>query len=82
MKKSLVAVSVIVALGAVWTGASWSTGKAIESRLDGFMKKANTELAKSFPESGIEWQAKDFKRGVFSSDVRFILTIKNGVKRA
>ncbi|MDC9580506.1 YdgA family protein [Xenorhabdus sp. PR6a] len=82
MKKSLVAVSVIVALGAVWTGASWYTGKAIESRLDGFMKKANTELAKSFPESGIEWQAKDFKRGVFSSDVRFILTIKNGVKRA
>lgn len=27
MKKSLVAVSVIVVLGAAWTGASWYTGK-------------------------------------------------------
>ncbi|OKP03298.1 YdgA family protein [Xenorhabdus eapokensis] len=82
MKKSLVAVSIVVALGAVWTGASWYTGKKLEDRLDSFVKKANTELDKSFPESGIEWQAKDFKRGIFSSDVRLILTIKNGVKNA
>ncbi|CAM3872256.1 YdgA family protein [Xenorhabdus thuongxuanensis] len=82
MKKSLVAVSIVVALGAVWTGASWYTGKKLEDRLDSFVKKANTELEKSFPESGIEWQAKDFKRGIFSSDVRFILHIKNGVKNA
>ncbi|PHM47891.1 YdgA family protein [Xenorhabdus miraniensis] len=77
MKKSLVAVSVIIALGAVWTGASWYTGKKLEGRLDGFITKANTELKKEFPESGIELQAKDFKRGVFSSDVRLILNIKN-----
>ncbi|MDC9603839.1 YdgA family protein [Xenorhabdus griffiniae] len=82
MKKSLVAVSVVVALGAVWTGASWYTGKKLEDHLDGFIKQANTELAKSFPESGIEWQAKDVKRGIFSSDVRLILNIKNGVKNA
>ncbi|MBC8953565.1 YdgA family protein [Xenorhabdus sp. PB62.4] len=77
MKKSLVAVSVIIALGAVWTGASWYTGKKLEGSLDGFITKANTELKKEFPESGIELQAKDFKRGVFSSDVRLILNIKN-----
>ncbi|PHM60269.1 YdgA family protein [Xenorhabdus ishibashii] len=82
MKKSLVAVSIVVALGAVWTGASWYTGKKLEDRLDSFVKKANTELEKSFPESGIEWQAKDFKRGIFSSDVRLILNIKSGVKNA
>ncbi|PHM74207.1 YdgA family protein [Xenorhabdus kozodoii] len=82
MKKSLVAVSVVVALGAVWTGASWYTGKKLEDRLDSFIEKANTELEKSFPESGIAWQAKDFKRGIFSSDVRLILTIKKGVKNA
>lgn len=82
MKKSLVAVSIVVALGAVWTGASWYTGKKLEERLDGFIKQANTELVKAFPESGIEWQAKDFKRGIFSSDVRLILNIKNGVKNA
>ncbi|OTA20095.1 hypothetical protein Xbed_01811 [Xenorhabdus beddingii] len=76
MKKSLVAVSVVVALGAVWTGASWYTGKQLEGRLDHFISKANTELKEAFPESGIEWQAENFKRGVFSSDVRLILSIK------
>ena len=33
MKKSVVAVGVIVALGVIWTGASWYTGKQLESRL-------------------------------------------------
>ena len=32
MKKSLVAVGVIVALGVVWTGASWYMGSKFESR--------------------------------------------------
>lgn len=30
MKKSLVALGVIVALGAVWTGSAWYTGKSVE----------------------------------------------------
>ncbi|CEE89951.1 conserved hypothetical protein; putative exported protein [Xenorhabdus nematophila str. Anatoliense] len=82
MKKSLVAVSVIVALGAVWTSASWYTGKKLEEHLDKLVTKANAELEKAFPESGIELQAKDFKRGVFSSDVRLVLDIKKGVENA
>ncbi|CDG21352.1 conserved exported protein of unknown function [Xenorhabdus poinarii G6] len=81
MKKSLVAVSIIVALGAVWTGASWYTGKQLENRLDGFIAKANTKLKESLPERGMEWQAKDFNRGIFSSDVRLILTIKGGIEK-
>ncbi|OTA14685.1 hypothetical protein Xvie_03516 [Xenorhabdus vietnamensis] len=80
MKRSLVAVSIVVALGAVWTGASWYTGKQLESRLDRFIEKTNIELKNSAPESGFEWQAKDFKRGIFSSDVRLILTTKGGMK--
>ncbi|SUC40636.1 Bacterial protein of uncharacterised function (DUF945) [Proteus mirabilis] len=35
MKKSLVAVGVIVALGVVWTGASWYMGSKIEKPLTG-----------------------------------------------
>ncbi|VED14237.1 putative GTP-binding protein [Escherichia coli] len=31
MNKSLVAVGVIVALGVVWTGGAWYTGKKIEN---------------------------------------------------
>jgi uncharacterized protein YdgA (DUF945 family) len=32
MKKSLVAAGVIVALGVVWTGGAWYTGKQLEGR--------------------------------------------------
>ncbi|MDR0218734.1 MAG: YdgA family protein [Enterobacteriaceae bacterium] len=70
MKKSQVAVGVIVALGAVWTGASWYTGKQIESRLDGDIQKLNTKLAGN----NVAIQAKDFQRGIFSSDVRLIVS--------
>jgi uncharacterized protein YdgA (DUF945 family) len=31
MKKSLVAAGVIIALGVVWTGGAWYTGKQLES---------------------------------------------------
>ncbi|WP_416775669.1 YdgA family protein [Xenorhabdus budapestensis] len=82
MKKSLVAVSVIVALGAAWTGASWYTGKKVEARLDKTVQKMNTELTDAFPDSRLEMQVKDFQRGIFSSDVRFILSVKDDAKNA
>ncbi|MFP1462973.1 DUF945 family protein [Escherichia coli] len=34
MNKSLAAVGVIVALGVVWTGGAWYTGKKIETHLE------------------------------------------------
>ncbi|REF28175.1 uncharacterized protein YdgA (DUF945 family) [Xenorhabdus cabanillasii] len=82
MKKSLVAVSVIVALGAAWTGASWYTGKKVEARLDKTVQKMNTKLTDAFPYSRLEVQVKDFQRGIFSSDVRFILSLKEDAKNA
>ncbi|OWO80606.1 hypothetical protein B5C26_17650 [Photorhabdus luminescens] len=82
MKKSLVAVGIIVALGAAWTGASWYTGKQIEKRIDQSISRANAEMKKAFPETGLMLQSKDFHRGVFSSDVRIVLTTKDGVKNA
>ncbi|MCW7762791.1 YdgA family protein [Photorhabdus luminescens] len=82
MKKSLVAVGIIVALGAAWTGASWYTGKQIEKRIDQSISRANAEMKKAFPETSLMLQSKDFHRGVFSSDVRIVLTTKDGVKNA
>ncbi|MEQ2024783.1 YdgA family protein [Xenorhabdus szentirmaii] len=79
MKKSLVAVSVIVALGAAWTGASWYTGKKIENHLDSQLAKVNAIIAAQYPKDGndlIELQKKDFKRGIFSSNVTFVLNSK------
>ncbi|MWT08887.1 DUF945 family protein, partial [Escherichia coli] len=54
MKKSVVAVGVIVALGVIWTGASWYTGKQLESRLAEMMAQANSEIKRSVPEAGLE----------------------------
>ncbi|PHM68064.1 hypothetical protein Xekj_03640 [Xenorhabdus sp. KJ12.1] len=76
MKKSLVAVGVIVALGAAWTGASWYTGKQVEARMDEALQKANTKLAEKMPDLGLELQKKDVKRGIFSTDVQLALTSK------
>ena len=55
MKKSVVAVGVIVALGVVWTGASWYTGKQLESRLAEMVAQANSEIkGKRLAEAGSE----------------------------
>lgn len=51
MNKSLVAVGVIVALGVVWTGGAWYTGKKIETHLEEMVAQANAQLKLTTPES-------------------------------
>lgn len=53
MKKSLVAAGVIVALGVVWTGGAWFTGKQLEGRIADMVQQANAQLRSSAPESGL-----------------------------
>ncbi len=67
MKKSVVAVGVIVALGVVWTGASWFTGKQLEGRLAEMVAQANGEIKRSAPEANVELSAQNYQRGVFTS---------------
>ncbi|KAA9001860.1 DUF945 domain-containing protein [Affinibrenneria salicis] len=73
MKKSLLAVAVIVAVGAVWTGASWYTGKQIEQRIDEFTRQANEQMQVSAPTAGLKLVHQDYQRGLFSSQVRYVL---------
>ncbi len=47
MKKSLVAAGVIVALGVVWTGGAWFTGKQLEGRIADMVQQANAQLRSS-----------------------------------
>ncbi|STF77297.1 putative GTP-binding protein [Escherichia coli] len=54
MNKSLVAVGVIVALGVVWTGGAWYTGKKIETHLEDMVAQANAQLKLTAPESNLE----------------------------
>lgn len=73
MKKTLVAAGVIVALGVVWTGAAWYTGKQFESRIDDMVKQGNAELKNSAPEAGVELAYQNYQRGIFSSQLQLVV---------
>lgn len=73
MKKSLVSVSVIVALGVVWTGSAWYTGKQLEERMAEIIADANAEINNAAPESGLTLSYQDYHRGIFHSRMQLVL---------
>lgn len=73
MKKSLVAAGVIIALGVVWTGGAWYTGKQLESRIADMVQQANAQLQSSAPQAGVELTYQDYQRGLFSSRLQLVL---------
>ncbi|MCV9877405.1 YdgA family protein [Brenneria izbisi] len=82
MKKSLVAAGVIIALGAVWTGASWYTGKQLAQQIDGFTDTLNTQLKKNYPDAGIKIVYRDYQGGIFSSKLSYVLQSDGTAKEA
>lgn len=86
MKKSLVAVGVIVALGVVWTGASWYMGNKIESRLQEETKLANVQLAQLAKNAqfgaDVKLEIRDYKKGVFTSNADFAVVISKDASDA
>ncbi|MCE9840813.1 YdgA family protein [Proteus terrae] len=86
MKKSLVAVGVIVALGVVWTGASWYMGSKIESRLQEETKLANVQLAQFAKNAqfgaDVKLEIRDYKKGVFTSNADFAVVISQDASDA
>ncbi|MDU2480791.1 MAG: YdgA family protein [Klebsiella sp.] len=73
MKKSLVAAGIIVALGVVWTGGAWYTGKQLEGRIADMVQQANAQLRSSAPESGLELSYQNYQRGLFSSHLQLVV---------
>lgn len=73
MKKTLVAAGIIVALGVVWTGGAWYTGKQLESHIAEMVSQANAQLKLSAPEAGLEISYQDYQRGVFSSQLKMVV---------
>ncbi len=73
MKKTNVAVGVIIALGVIWTGAAWFTGKQLESHMDELVQNANTQLNALAPNSRLKLSYQDYQRGVFSSTAKLVL---------
>lgn len=73
MKKTKIAIGVVVALGVIWTGAAWFTGQQIEKNMDQLVQNANAQMNTLSPESRLKLSYQDFERGVFSSTARFVL---------
>ena len=73
MKKSLVAAGVIIALGVVWTGGAWYTGKQLENRIDDMVQQANAQLQSSAPQAGVELSYQNYQRGLFSSHLQLVV---------
>ncbi|MDL4915073.1 MAG: YdgA family protein [Enterobacterales bacterium endosymbiont of Blomia tropicalis] len=73
MKKTNVAVGVIVALGVIWAGAAWFTGKQLETHMDQLVQNANTQLNAYAPNSRLKISYQDYQRGVFSSQTKLVI---------
>ena len=73
MKKTLVAAGVIVALGVIWTGAAWYTGKQLESHIAEMVSQANAEIKNTAPEAGVELTWQNYQRGIFKSHLQLIV---------
>ncbi|MXP48892.1 DUF945 domain-containing protein [Pantoea sp. Eser] len=73
MKKTNVAVGVIIALGVIWTGAAWFTGKQLENHMDQLLQNANTQLNAYAPNSRLKISYQDYQRGVFSSKANLVI---------
>ena len=72
MKKAAIA-GIVVALGAVWTGSAWYTGKKAETFVKQLIQDGNVDLQKLGERTGITPSIEliSFERGVFSSTERF-----------
>lgn len=82
MKKSLVAIGVVVALGVVWTGASWYTGKQLEQRIAQAVADANAQIKQNAPQAGLVLSYQDYQRGLFSSQLKLALKPEAGAQKS
>ncbi|AWH87356.1 YdgA family protein [Limnobaculum parvum] len=73
MKKSIVAVGVLVVLGGVWVGGAWYTGKMIQGQVNKSIVDAQTYFNKNVPEYQATISVADYQRGVFSSTINYQL---------
>ncbi|MEC5318789.1 YdgA family protein [Brenneria populi subsp. brevivirga] len=73
MKKSLIAAGVIIALGAVWTGASWYTGRQLAQNIDEFTDNINSQIKSAYPDAALKVVYRDYQGGIFSSKAAFVI---------
>lgn len=79
MKKSTLAVGVIVALGAVWLGGAWYTGKVAEEEYVHQFELLNQNIQQSFSAKGLSVEVSHvaIERGLLSSKTRYDIVVKD-----
>ncbi|NYT22996.1 YdgA family protein [Alcaligenaceae bacterium] len=82
MKKPAVLAGAIVFVAAAYTGVSWYVGMRAEETIRTAVERANARIVKTFgPDMGALGATLDiseYRRGVFSSDVRYTIVIQDG----
>lgn len=73
MKKTKIAVGVVVALGVIWTGGAWFTGKQLETHMDTLVQNANAQLNNIAPDSRLKVSYQEYQRGLFSSSAKLVV---------
>lgn len=80
MKKSKIAIATVVALGAIWTGSAWFTGKKIESQSKDFISNLNATIKAQYPDQDVVTTLKSYQRGIFTSKASLEIKINSNDK--
>jgi len=75
MKKTGIAIAVLLAAGAAATGGAWYTGTQLEGVLNEAVAKSNEQIAQQLPGLGMKLELVSFERGFFSSDARYRINL-------
>ncbi|WP_109078821.1 YdgA family protein [Aggregatibacter kilianii] len=77
MKKSALALGVVIALGAAWTGGAWYTGKVAETEFARQINLANKDINKSAYSLGLDirFDNVSFERGLFTSKTKYEILV-------
>ncbi|MFA7668061.1 MAG: YdgA family protein [Burkholderiaceae bacterium] len=85
MKKPVVFVGAIVLVAAAYTGVSWYVGLQAEATIREGVGQANDRIVKTFgPDMGAlgaTLEISEYRRGIFSSDVRYTILFDDGEER-
>lgn len=71
MKKTGIAIAVLLAAGAAATGGAWYTGTQLEGVLNDAVAKSNEQISKQLPGMGMKLELVSLDRGFWSSDARY-----------
>lgn len=76
MKKTSIAIGIVVILGGIWSASSWYIGKRLDKQKDKLLTTVNQYLNNQLPQLNVVARWQDWRRGWFTSDATLILQSK------